>query len=92
MNWIAIQPYYKVVREVIGQEQTTVTQDREMYLYHDRIITRYREFGIVDVFDLSYRRMGSGGGIFYLHTNRGVFSYTVNTDPSSFIEAFKGLK
>ncbi|MCQ6557457.1 hypothetical protein [Paenibacillus mendelii] len=92
MSWIAVQPYYKVHREIIFNEQRTVLQDREMYLYPDKIVTRFRVFGIEQVFDLSYRRMGGQDGILYLHTNRGVYSYTVKEDPSGFIEIFKGLK
>lgn len=91
MKYIAIQPYYKVEREVSGTEQKVVVQDRNMYLYEGSIVTKHREFPIVDVFDLSYRRIGGDGGLLYLHTKQGVFSYTVQGDPQPFIEAYMAL-
>ncbi|ANY75798.1 hypothetical protein BBD41_26260 [Paenibacillus ihbetae] len=91
MNWIAVQPYYKIHRVVDGIEQRTEEQWRKMYLYEDRIVTKYRVFPLNQVFDLSYRTMGGEGGFLYLHTRQGVYSYTVKEDPRTFIEAFKQL-
>lgn len=91
MKWIAVQPYYKVERKVSSTEQKVAVQDRLMYLYEHRIVTKHREFPIVDVFDLSYRRIGEDGGLLYLHTKQGVFSYTVNGNPLPFIEAYRAL-
>ena len=42
MNWVAVQPYYKINRVVDGIEQRTEEQGREMFLYEDRIVTKYR--------------------------------------------------
>lgn len=91
MNWIAVQPYYKVEREVTGIEQKTVVHDRFMYLYEYKIVTGFREFPIDHVFDISYRQMGGEGGLLYLHTKQGVYSYTVNADPRKFMDAVKKL-
>lgn len=91
MNWIAVQHYYKVTREMTSLEQKTVVDERNMYLYRDRMVTKYREFPIREVLDLSYKSIGGDGGIFYLHTLQGVFSYTVSSDPEPFIKAFKEL-
>ncbi|MNI23172.1 hypothetical protein D3C73_767470 [compost metagenome] len=91
MNWIAKQPYYKVERRITSLEQTTSVEHRIMYLYEERIVTKYREFAITEVFDLSYRALGPDGGLLYLHTQQGVYSYMVSTQPQSFIEAYKQL-
>lgn len=91
MEWITVMPYYKVEREMTGFEQRTIIQDRLMYLYKEKIVTKYREFPIIEVFDLSYRSMGGDEGLLYLHTRQGVFSYTVSTDPNAFIQAYKNL-
>jgi len=91
MNCIAIQHYYKVKREITSVEQKTVVDERLMYLYKEKIVTKYREFPITEVFDLSYKPIGGDGGIFYLHTLQGVFSYMISADPASFIDAFKDL-
>ncbi|MFC3772902.1 hypothetical protein [Paenibacillus sp. GCM10012303] len=91
MNWIAIQPYYKIERRVTSFEQVTVKEDRFMYLFEKKIVTETHDFPIKNVFDLSYKRIGKEGGLFYLHTLQGVYSYTVAGDPQSFIDAFKAL-
>lgn len=91
MSWIASQPYYKVQREVSEGQQKRSVSDRQIDLYHDRITTHRREFSIVHVFDISYRRMSGEIGMLYLHTSIGVFPYTVNTDPAPFINRFKSM-
>ncbi|WP_102716603.1 hypothetical protein [Paenibacillus castaneae] len=91
MSWIAAQPYYKVKRVVSSVEQKAIVEDRLMHLYQERIVTKYREFPISEVFDLSYRSIGGAGGLLYLHTLQGVYSYTVAADPQPFIEAYKEL-
>ncbi|PZD96996.1 hypothetical protein DNH61_04940 [Paenibacillus sambharensis] len=90
MKCLAEQPYYKVKRVVTGLEQQNIVADRMMYLYVDKIVTQHRQFPIRDVFDMSYRRLGGGeGGFLYLHTSKGVYSYTVHEDPQPFIRIFK---
>ncbi|OAB41669.1 hypothetical protein [Paenibacillus glacialis] len=92
MNWIAKQSYYKIHRKVTSTEQMTVVNDRDMYLYEDKVMTQYQEFPIEDVFDMSYRNIGGEGGFLYLHTKQGVYPYTVRADPRVFIDSFKELK
>lgn len=89
MKQIAVQPYYKIERELNSTGQHYLTDEREMVLYEDRLITHRREFSLKDIFDMSYRRLGAGEGLFYLHTSKGVFSYTIRQDPSRFIHAFQ---
>lgn len=91
MNRVAVQPYYKIIRTIDGLDQRMEEQAREMILYEDRIVTKHRHFPIKQVFDLSYRPMGDGVGFLYLHTQQGVYSYTLKDDPESFITAFKNL-
>ncbi|PZT54218.1 hypothetical protein [Paenibacillus silvae] len=85
---IAVLPYYRVKREVTGLAQEIEKNARTMTLYSDRIVTKYREFLITEVFDMSFRRMGDEGGFFYLHTSIGVFPYMVEIDPEPFIQTF----
>lgn len=91
MEWLAVQPYYKIRREVRSTEQKMIEEKRTLYLYPDKIVTQYREFPIGDVFDLSFRLMGENGGFLYLHTKLGVYSYMVKDNPERFIKAFKDL-
>ncbi|GGG58269.1 hypothetical protein [Paenibacillus radicis (ex Gao et al. 2016)] len=91
MTWLAVQPYYKIQREISHAEQKTVMEERQMYLYKDRIETKYRMFQIEEIFDLSYKRIGGNQGFLYLHTQQGVFSYMVFENPQTFIGACKAL-
>ncbi|WP_018757314.1 hypothetical protein [Paenibacillus terrigena] len=91
MNSIAALSYYKVERNISGLEQTIHKQDRWIYLYQEKVVTAHREFPIQEVFDISYRSMGGDGGMLYLHTLQGVYSYTITEDPQSFLKAYKAL-
>ncbi|MBM7714575.1 hypothetical protein MHB50_20805 [Siminovitchia sp. FSL H7-0308] len=88
MDLLAIQPYIKVTR-VVDLEQKNIVQHRQIYLYRNRIVTRYRRFPIEDVLDISFRKVGGEGGLLFLHTVQGIFSYVVETSPELFIQAFK---
>ncbi|MBD2871781.1 hypothetical protein [Paenibacillus arenilitoris] len=91
MKWIAEQSYYKVERVVTANSQEAIVQERHMRLYEHKLETRFREFPIRELFDLSYRQMGGEGGLLYLHTKQGVFSYTVHDDPAAFIDACRAI-
>lgn len=90
MEVLAKQEYIKVERRVNSIEQVDIEHKRLLVLYSDKIVSKHREFHIRDVLDISYREIGSkGGGLLYLHTTRGVYSYTVKSSPKNFIEIFK---
>lgn len=89
MSLIAQHPYIKVERKVIGIEQFQIEHDRIIYLYKDKVVTQYREFPIKVVMDFSYRQIANQGGILYLHTLQGVYTYNVKSSPEAFIEAYR---
>lgn len=89
MYLIAKHPYIKIERKVTSVEQINIEHQRVIYLYHDRVVTQNREFPIKDVMDFSYREIANQGGILYLHTLRGVYTYTVKSSPEAFLSAFK---
>jgi len=88
-KYIARQPYFKVIRQLSSIEQKEIKDERNIYLYIDKIVTERREFPLKDVFDLSFRKIGTEGGILFIHTNHGVYSYTVTSSPLSFIHTCK---
>ncbi|CAG7626373.1 hypothetical protein PAECIP111802_01243 [Paenibacillus allorhizosphaerae] len=88
MSWIVSQPYFKIERELNGLEQKIVVQCRTMYLYPDKIVTRFRTFSFDEVFDISYRHIGDKEGFLYLHTNQGVYPYIIKDNPENFIHSF----
>lgn len=93
MEPIAIQKYYKVRKEMdlFEFKQKIIEEEREMCLYKDKIVTKYHEFPIQKILDISFRTMGEEGGLLYLHTLSGVYSFTLKTSPEQFIEAYRAL-
>lgn len=91
MKLIGTQPYYKIQRQVSSVDQRDIEEQRHLYLYEDKIMTYHREFLLDQVLDMSYRAFGKQGGLLYLHTLKGVFSYQVKASPQPFIDAFKHL-
>lgn len=92
MNLIAVQPYIKIIREVTSIEQKDIEHNRVIYLYNDKVVTEHRKFPIQDVIDMSHRSIGDKGGLLYIHTSSGLYSYTVKESTEKFIEAFKEHK
>ncbi|MFD2629823.1 hypothetical protein [Oceanobacillus kapialis] len=90
MKLLAQQPYFKVERKVTSIEQIDIEHERALKLFDQKITSQNREFSMEDILDMSYREIGNdGGGLLYLHTSKGVFSYTVKDSPLAFIEAYR---
>jgi len=94
MCLLAKQSYIKVYREVSSTKQKDVEYKRTIYMYPDKIITKYRKFLMEDVLDISYREVkkSKGFGLLYIHTTSGLYSYTVKNSPHIFVEVFKRCK
>ena len=89
MSLIAQHPYIKTERKVTSIEQFEIEHDRIIYLYNDKVVTQNREFPIKVVMDFSYREIANQGGILYLHTLQGVYTYIVKSSPEAFITAYR---
>ncbi|WP_042221159.1 hypothetical protein [Oceanobacillus manasiensis] len=89
MNLLATQTYFKVERKVTSIEQIDIEHERVLTLYDEKITTQNREFLMKDIMDMSYREIGDGGGLLYLHTSQGIYSYTVKESPMAFIEVYR---
>lgn len=86
---LAQQTYVKVTRTVSLSGQRNEEEERMLLLYAHKIKTKYREFSLSNVLDLSYRPVAKEGGILYIHTTQGVFSYQVYRSPVDFMDACK---
>lgn len=89
MSLIAQHLYIKTERKVTSIEQFEIEHNRIIYLYNDKVVTQSREFPIEDVMDFSYREIANQGGILYLHTLQGVYTYIVKSSPEAFITAYR---
>ncbi|ARK22378.1 hypothetical protein [Sporosarcina ureae] len=84
--------YISVQRVVDRVEQTTQKTYHSICLFQDRITTSSRTFLLKHVFDLSYRPFSGHTGLFYLHTNEGVFTFEIEEEPEYFISLFKQIQ
>lgn len=84
--------YISVQRVVDRVEQTTQKTYHSICLFQDRITTSSRTFLLKHVFDLSYRPFSGHTGLFYLHTNEGVFTFKIEEEPEYFISLFKQIQ
>src|SRR5699024_3230757 len=91
MSYIAKQSYNKIIQEISRIEIKKYTETMYLYLYQDKLTTMYREFLISEIMYLSFKQMQGKGGILFLHTNHGVYSYHVINSPAAFIETCKHL-
>lgn len=88
---IAVQPYVIVERAVVNQMQSTIVHEHELHLFETKITSFRREFSLHNIYDMSFRTISGEEGFLYFHTNEGVHSFMVRTDPSPFIGAYKHL-
>jgi hypothetical protein len=89
---IASLTYFTIERSIDWFEQKHMQTTRTLLLYEESIASSDQTFSLEHVHDISYRKFSNGTGLFYLHTNRGVFTYGVHDNPSEFINSYKRLK
>lgn len=92
MDFIHSQPYVKVIRKIDNNQQLYIQSLAYIYLYEDRIETETQTFLLKNIFDMSFKSFSSNTGFLYFHTNQGVFSYNVESNPSQLIQIFKNMK
>ncbi|ARF15006.1 MULTISPECIES: hypothetical protein [Sporosarcina] len=84
--------YISIHRVVDRIEQTHQKSYHTMCLFQDRITTSERSFPLKHVFDVSYRPFSGHTGLFYLHTNEGVFTFEIEEEPEQFISLYKQIQ
>ena len=81
---------HTAVERIIGWYDQTTNQT--VHHIHESDILNFQSvknrFKLEHVHDMSYRPFSNGDGLFYLHTNQGVFTYTIDADPTDFIRAY----
>lgn len=84
--------YTTVEKYIEWHEQKHHKLLHKIHLYTDEISTSNRNFKLDYILDISYKPFSGKTGLFYLHTNEGVFTYEVDGDPEPFIYAYKKLR
>lgn len=68
--------------------------ERQYYtlrLTETSITSHIRNFYFDELVDVSYKPFSNGQGFLYLHTDEGVFSFLISSNPTQFIESFRTL-
>ncbi|MEI4770227.1 hypothetical protein WAX74_11335 [Psychrobacillus sp. FJAT-51614] len=85
--------YIEIERQIdFYFQQKQIELQYELHLSMEGIKSARHQFELQHVHDVSHKSFSFGGGILYLHTNQGVFSYKIQEDPNPFIQTFKSLK
>lgn len=92
MTIIANLQYMTVSRMIMNNKQYYKEEIHNLTLSKERVITSEDAFLLDEVLDISYRFFSKEMGFIYLHTSKGLYSYTIKTSPLSFIEQFKRIK
>ncbi|TXC93113.1 hypothetical protein FS935_02670 [Metabacillus litoralis] len=93
MEIIAKIPYVIVNRKIEDNTQLHKEEEHKITLSCERVVTSFDSFLLEEVLDISFRFFSSEEmGLLYLHTTKGMYSYTVKTSPQHFIEQFKQMK
>jgi hypothetical protein len=89
---LAIQQYIKVTRMIKDNIQYHKEEEYTITLTSELVCTTFDTFLIDEVWDISYRFFSENMGFLYLHTIKGVYSYTIKVSPQNFIDQFKLIK
>ncbi|WP_052737879.1 hypothetical protein [Bacillus sp. SA1-12] len=92
MEFLANLPYSKVTRIIEENRQFHKEVEHELVLTTEQICTTFDTFLLKEVLDVSFRYFSENIGFLYLHTTKGMYSYTVKTSPENFIKQFKEIK
>ena len=60
-------------------------------LYSYKIESETHTFQLEHIIDISYKPFSKSGGLLYLHTTQGVFTFIIENDPKVFMNAVKDL-
>lgn len=82
-------PYFKVERKIESNVQQYLKKEHQLKLYNDSLTTSTHQFNHDSIFDISYKAFSGENGILYLHTDHGVHSFEIDSDPREFIEHVK---
>ena len=89
---ISTLSYISVEKIAHWYDQKIHSSIHHIHLYEKSISTAIKTFHLEHIHDISYRPFSGGTGLFYLHTNQGVFTFKIDADPSDFITAYKNIR
>lgn len=91
-NKIMAISYFYIEQVIEFNGKVEKKTEHQIILYKDTVITASHQFKLENVLDISYKLFSNNDSLLYLHTNQGVFTYKVSTDPKDFKNEFKKIK
>jgi len=91
-NIISVISYFHIERNIAYNEKVQHKTIHELILLETEIISADYYFELDSVYDMSYRPVANAFGLLYLHTDQGMFTFKVETNPKLFIDQFQQLK
>jgi len=91
-NIISVISYFHIERNIVYNEKVQNKTIHELTLLETEITSADYYFELDSVYDMSYRPISNAFGLLYLHTNQGMFTFKVETNPKPFIDQFHQLK
>lgn len=83
--------YTIVHRSIQDFVQKQIPYNYTLELTEIAIISNQRTFKLNRLFDISYKPFTNGQGFLYLHTDEGLFSFVISSDPTQFIQTCRSL-
>ena len=84
--------YITMNRVINDNIQQNIATEHVIELHEDKIITAKHRLLVKSVLDISYKSTSTQSGVLYLHTNQGVFSFNIKSNPTYFISEYQKLR
>lgn len=90
-NTVSTISYSRTEKYIENFAQKNSRHVYTLSLYAYKIETATHTFQLEHILDISYKPFSGNAGLLYLHTNQGVFTFLIDTNPREFINAAKDL-
>lgn len=83
--------YSRTEKYIENFEQKNRRHIYTLSLFYYKIETETHTFQLKHIWDISYKPFSGNNGLLYLHTDQGVFTFQIETNPNEFINAVRKL-
>lgn len=83
--------YTVVERFIENFEQQKKEFHYTLSLTRTAVYSNSHHFLLETLFDVSFKPLSNGQSFLYLHTNQGLFSFIISSNPEKFIQTFKSI-
>lgn len=91
INTVSTISYSRTEKYIENFEQKNRRHNYTLSLFYYKIETETHTFELKQIMDISYKPFSGDNGLLYLHTDQGVYTFLIETNPKIFINAVKDL-